>query len=91
MKYVKLDCTRGGLKNPILKIGKKDDEITLEEAQTLVDERMAVEYFPDTLGGSSESARVKELEGKVTALTTANGELKGQLDLLDPKPVVKKS
>jgi len=90
MKYVKLNCTYGGVKNPTLQIG---EAISLEEATALVAEGLGKPYTPDGLSGTD--ARVEELEGEIAELNehiselkARNVELEGQLALLSPAPVV---
>lgn len=88
MTHIKMDCTYGGVKNPTLKIGDGEGDISLAEAETLVAEGMGKPYTPDGLSGSD--ARIAELEGQISELTARNVELEGQLALLSPAPAAPK-
>lgn len=71
MKYIKLDCKRGGKeRGAILSVGPKGD-ITLEEAGVLISERMASEYIQPVVS----EVDTEEVNRLSEALTVSQSEV----------------
>lgn len=92
MKFIKLECsTRGEKSGAILPVGG-EGEISVEEAQILVAEKMAAEYVAPSTGGSnaeleaelaSANEELEELrKGKVGELKASVKELEAQVKTL---------
>ena len=88
MKAIKLECyTRGAKPGDILPVGGKD-EISLEDAQTLVAEKMAVEYSSPIIVDAEElptdvkelRADVKDLKAEIKILKQENNTLRTERD-----------
>lgn len=88
MKHIQLHCaTRGAKYGDILPVGGKGN-ISKEDAQILVDEKMAVEYTAPIESGSDDKAlkaKVTELEEKNQALDEELVKLLNENKVLEAK------